>query len=225
MSSTGSPVAALAPIGAAFREAAGVTLGPITATILRWPDGTARGVHHDSPAGLLARAAQSIARSTGFSEPGVVLWILTGAEPHLQRALVTVTDYANWLGSSQTPYARRSVTLTLNARIQEADFRRLFRQVRAAFDQGPDFQPTRGRRGPVINAFDAHLQRIVDTFPDATWEERAEQWQARGGERATADALRIRWLRYQRKLKAMERPVARSEPSKQRGANRGAKTH
>lgn len=218
----------LSDLRAKFEQVTGVTIGgELRAVLLRLPDGTARGVRRDSPPGVLAQAAQKIAKATGFSEPAVVLWVLTGAEPRLQRALISVTDCFGKLGAAANPYARRSVVLTLNTPIREADFRRLFRTVRAAFDQGPGFEPnTRGRKGPVITDLDAHLESIVERFPDATWEERAEVWRRTPGPGkyakdwprkwglASGDTLRIRWKRYQDKTAALspERPA----PSKRK---------
>jgi hypothetical protein len=169
----------------------------------------------------LAEAVKRIANATGFPAVDVAGWLLSGEEPDLPRVRITVRDHAARLGARFL--SRRSVSLDFNTPIREADFRRLFRQVRAAFEQGADFdfRASRGRKGPVLTPLDRHLAAIVERSPDATWEDRvllwsqdpppgksAKEWRKSRHALVTADALRIRWARYQDKLKKIARMEA-----------------
>jgi hypothetical protein len=197
--------------GKATGEALDLPLGP----------GTTLKIPRRSSLDPLAKAVQRIAAATGFPAVHVTGWILSGEEPDLPRVRITVRDHAARLGDRDL--SRRSVTLDFNTPIREADFRRLFRQVRSAFEQGADFdfRTTRGRKGPVLTPLDRHLADIMERFPDATWEERvevwsqdpppgksAQEWQGSRSALITADALRIRWARYQNKLNK----ITRTEP-------------
>jgi hypothetical protein len=167
----------------------------------------------------LAMAVERIANATGFPAVHVAGWILSGEEPDLPRVTIAVQDQAAQLGDRFL--SRRSVSLNFNTPIREADFRRLFRQVRAAFDQGADFdfRAGRGRKGPVITILDRHLADIMERLPDATWQERADVWSSEPppGTRqqewrtsrhalASPDALRVRWQRYERKQAKITQP-------------------
>jgi hypothetical protein len=194
--------------GKATGEALDLPLGP----------GTTLKIPRRSSLAPLAKAVQRIATATGFPAVHVTGWILSGEEPDLPRVRLTVRDHAARLGDRFL--SRRSVSLDFNTPIREADFRRLFRQVRAAFEQGADFdfRTTRGRKGPVLTPLDRHLAAIVERSPDATWEDRvrlwtqdpppgksAQEWQGSGHALITADALRVRWARYQNKLNKITR--------------------
>jgi hypothetical protein len=160
----------------------------------------------------LTRAVERVHVGTGFPESHVVGWILSGEEPDLPRVRITVTDAMATLGERRLE--RRTVTLQFNTPIREADFRRLFRQVRTAFKSGDVGSPlARGREGPVLTPLDRHLAGIIERRPDATWEERAaswvsdpppgmskEEWRTSRHALVTPDALRVRWARYQDKL-------------------------
>lgn len=160
----------------------------------------------------IAEAAEKVYEATGFPKSHVAGWILSGEEPDLPRVRITVSDTLVTLGDRRL--GRRTVTLDFNTPIREADFRRLFRQVRSAFKTGDVDTPlARGRKGPVLTALDRHLAAIVEQHPDATWEERAnvwtreppadmsdEEWRASRHAMVTPDALRVRWRRYEEKL-------------------------
>jgi hypothetical protein len=183
-------------------------------------DGEPFPLYTDSSLVPLADAAERIAGVTGFSKSAVTGWILSGEEPSLPRVRIKVRDSMADLGGRRV--GGRSVVLEFETKIFEPDFRRLFRQVRAAFDHGQKFREVQsGRHGPSITALDLHLERIVAEMPDATWEQRAEAWRrqppkgvtmkewiggkrrrqgkAKGGD-VTGAALRIRWKRLQGKV-------------------------
>ena len=100
---------------------------------------------------------------------------------------------------------RRTITLEIRSHLREADFRRLYRQVHHAWNEGLEYRlPARGRRTRTITQVDTQLVDLMERMPEDdrsfSWEQRAAAWKAETGLVSTSDTLRIRWHRLKTKL-------------------------
>lgn len=157
--------------------------------------------------GTLEEAVAAVARGTGFKEFAVHVWALTGQPPRLPRVLLRTQGRKEQLPDG-TVLRREWATITVNAPVKEAEIRKAWRRLNAAWvDSTLDVMATlngaRRRRTPRITESDKALIALVDRMPEATWKERADVW-AGEHEAVKPDTLSRRYRRAMKRLNSLD---------------------
>ena len=177
------------------------------------------------PIAVVAGAANTIARVTGFRNSEVVRYLLCGVPPTLRRAIVSYEQQAATVPNAEYGAVRvvgTHVTVRLNSPdLTWDDLRSLQTEIRAEWESAGVRLPNGSRQQRQrLTARDQQLIQVVDALdghpdiPDQDWWERvAERWESQGYAPRKADSHRRHWERLQTKRERFDLSVGTVKPS------------